>query len=41
VLWSAVRDGAISESWWSKHSSEHLEKENQNGGYYCRPKAAH
>lgn len=25
VQWSAVRDKAISESWWSKHSREHLE----------------
>lgn len=39
VKWSAVKDRAASENWWAKHSSEHLEKENRNGDYYCRPKA--
>lgn len=38
VRWSAVRDGAISENWWGKHSGEHLEKENQNGVWMCRPR---
>ena len=40
VKWSAIRDNAASESWWAKHSSEHLEKENQNGKWMCRPKTA-
>lgn len=39
VKWSAVRDMAASESWWAKHSAEHLVKENQNGTWMCRPKA--
>lgn len=38
VKWSAIRDNAASESWWAKHSSEYLEKENQNGKWMCRPK---
>lgn len=39
VKWSAVRDCAASENWWGKHSGEHLDKENQNGEWMCRPKA--
>ena len=38
VKGSALRDNAASESWWGKHSGEHLEKENQAGKWMCRPK---
>ena len=42
VKWTSIREGACpSESWWDKHSSEHLLKENQNGDWMCRPKKGH
>lgn len=41
VMRSAMSDGACpSESWWNKHSSEYLEKQNHAGPWMCRPKTA-
>lgn len=37
VKWAAVREGICSESWWNKHSPEHLEKQNPDGKWMCRP----
>ncbi|MBO9712183.1 AAA family ATPase [Sphingomonas sp.] len=36
----ALDQGAASESWWNKHSSDHMQKENINGVWMCRPKAS-
>lgn len=38
VKWTAVREGIASESWWNKHSAEHLDKQNPDGTWRCRPK---
>lgn len=37
VKWAAIRDNVCSESWWNKHSPEHLEKDNPDGKWMCRP----
>jgi hypothetical protein len=37
---AALRDKMASESWWDKHSTEHLEKQNHSGVWMCRPWAA-
>lgn len=34
----AVGEKVVSESWWNKHSSDHMEKQNQAGAWMCRPK---
>jgi hypothetical protein len=39
VKWSAVREGVASESWWNRHSADHLDKQNTDGTWRCRPKA--
>lgn len=41
VKWTAVRENVVSESWWTKHSNEHLDKQNTDGTWRCRPKEAH
>ncbi|WP_176482759.1 AAA family ATPase [Sphingobium sp. D43FB] len=38
VKWTAVREGVVSESWWNKHSADHLDKQNPDGTWRCRPK---
>ena len=38
VKWTAMRDVGVSESWWNKHSSEYLERENSRGTWMCRPR---
>lgn len=38
---AAIRDAGVSESWWNKHSSEYLVKQNQNGVWVCRPITTH
>jgi hypothetical protein len=38
VKWTAMRDVGVSESWWNKHSSEYLERENPKGTWMCRPR---
>ncbi len=42
---SLVREAAIggraaSASWWTKHSGDHMEKQNINGEWMCRPRAS-
>jgi hypothetical protein len=41
VKGAAIRDVRVSESWWNKHSSEYLERQNLNGTWVCRPLTAH
>ena len=35
----AVGEKVVSESWWNKHSSNHMEKQNLGGEWMCKPKA--
>lgn len=34
----ALGERVVSESWWNKHSSEYMDKDNNNGVWMCRPK---
>lgn len=34
----AVAECAVTERWWNEHSSQHLDKRNIGGVWYCRPK---
>ncbi|MDP5279224.1 AAA family ATPase [Sphingomonas sp. DG1-23] len=34
----AVGEKVVSASWWDKHSADHMEKQNVNGEWMCRPK---
>jgi hypothetical protein len=39
VKWSAIREQVVSENWWNRHSADHLDKQNLDGAWQCRPKA--
>jgi len=34
----ALDQKVVSASWWDKHSSDHMEKDNIKGVWMCRPK---
>lgn len=36
---AAIAAGVVSASWFDKHSSDYLEKQNSGGVWWCRPKA--
>ena len=36
----AISEKVVSESWWTKHSGDHIEKQNINGQWMCKPKAS-
>lgn len=36
----ALQEKVVSANWWDKHSGDHMEKENVNGTWMCRPKRA-
>jgi hypothetical protein len=36
----ALQEKVVSASWWDKHSGDHMQKENVNGVWMCRPKQA-
>lgn len=38
VRYSAEREIGVGSSWWNKHSSEYLDKQNTDGTWKCRPK---
>lgn len=38
VKLSAINRLGISESWWTKHSSQFLDKKNEDGKWLCRPR---
>lgn len=38
VRQTAIDEKVASESWWNKHGSDHMDKENVGGQWVCRPK---
>jgi AAA domain len=37
---AAAVPSVVSESWWNKHSADHMEKKNEGGQWLCKPKVA-
>jgi hypothetical protein len=37
---AAAVPNVISESWWNKHSADHMEKKNEGGQWWCKPRAS-
>ena len=35
---AAAVPSVVSESWWNKHSSDHMQKKNEGGQWWCKPK---
>ena len=38
IVRAAAVPSVIPENWWNKHSSEHMEKRNEGGQWWCKPK---
>ncbi|MEX6726153.1 hypothetical protein [Parapedomonas caeni] len=37
---AALSQNVVSESWWNKHSGDHMEKKNEGGTWLCKPKGS-
>jgi hypothetical protein len=38
VRLAAINENVVSASWWTKHSADHIVKENRSGMWWCKPK---